>query len=151
MRYVTRKCPRCKYVFELMNPDWVAFDDPRVKCPKCGLIVIFNNIKEWKLRSWVDKFWIILGNYTFQNAVVVAMILIPFFLISALVPALWGKTYNDIVNGWNDSLIWTVFGIIIFIPIAVIRHRAFMRDIRESNTRMKDSEYAEMMKRLIKH
>ncbi len=151
MRYATRKCPKCNYVFERMNPDWVAFDDPRVKCPSCGLTVIFNNIKEWKLRNWFDRLWIILSNYTFQNVVVVAMILILFFLIAIFVPALWGKSYNDIFNGWNDSLIWTVFGIIIFIPIAIIRHRAFMQDIRESNARMKNPEYAEMMKRLTKH
>lgn len=148
--YVTRKCPKCKYAFERLSNDWIAFGDPRVKCPKCGQIVLFRNIKEWKLRSPLERFWILFRHYTFHNIAFSFGILIAIYLLLAFIPALWGKSYNDLFQGEFETIMWVILSSIIFTSVLIYRHKGFANQIRESNVRMSDPEYAEIMLRLSK-
>lgn len=148
--YVTRKCPKCKYAFERLSNDWIAFGDPRIKCPKCGQIVLSSNIKEWKLRSPLERFWILFRHYTFHNVAFTIGILMVIFLLIAFIPVLWGKSYNDLFQGEFETAFWAIISLTVFVSVLTYRHKGFINQIRESNTRMKDPEYAEMMLRLSK-
>jgi hypothetical protein len=131
-----------------MAQDWISFGDPRVKCPKCGLIVLFPNIKEWKLRSYFDRAWIIFKYYTFQNLAYVLGLALLLFLLLTIIPTFFGKSYNDIFTGECEIIMWISFIILSFLVIAIKRHITFMTLIRESNNRMKDSNYSHAMKEL---
>lgn len=144
-KYVIRKCPKCKFTFEWMSLDWVAYGDPRIKCPKCGQIVIFKNIKEWKLRKPLNKIWIIFNHYTFNNLVIVAGILFVLFLLLCLIPTIWGSSYYNLFANKNGTRIWFIIGVCLFIPVSIFGHKSFMKDIKESNDRMKDKDYAQTM------
>lgn len=139
--YVTSKCPKCKYSFETFNPSWIAFGDPRIACPKCGQIVLFKNIKEWKLRSPLERIWIIFKHYTFHNLAYTLPVLFGIFIILVLILRILGKSYNDIINKDSEALWWTVIGAIIFIIIGIFRHKSFYKEIKESNQRMNNKEY----------
>lgn len=144
--YVTRKCPKCKYSFERMALDWIAFGDPRIKCPRCGQIVVFKNIKEWKLRHPLMRFWIIVRHYTFHNIAYTSGLVMLFFLLLALILSLFGKSINEVIQEENSIFFWTTISIIVFVIVAIYRHKGFIKEIRESNERMKNLEYAEKMK-----
>jgi hypothetical protein len=146
--YVTSKCPRCKYVFERMNPSWIDFGDPRVQCPKCGLTVIFKNIKEWKLRHPLERFWIIFRHYTFHNLAFTGTILVVIFILLVLVTKIFGSSYDKIIGQTFEIPFWIIIGSIVFLFVAYIRHGDFIKGIRESNKRMENKEYAGQMKKL---
>ena len=146
--WVTSKCPRCKHVFDKLNPYWFAFGDPRIECPKCGLTVLFKNIKEWKLRSPLNRIWIVFENYTISNLVFCLPILFVIFLLIVFIPVLFGSSYNEIINDKIEKPFWITGGVIIFLAIAVYRHRFFISEVKESNERMKNREYSDQMKKL---
>jgi hypothetical protein len=148
--YVTSKCPRCKYKFESFEPSWIAFGDPRIKCPQCGQIVLFKNIKEWKLRSLAERIWIIFQHYTFHNLVYTIPILLILFLATTIIlPLIW-KSYDEIVTSDIEVLLWTIIGSIIFINVGFYRHKTFIKEIEESNQRMRNKEYSDVIKNLYK-
>lgn len=148
--YVTSKCPKCNYTFERLSPSWIAFGDPRVKCPRCGITVLFKNIKEWQLRSPLERFWIILRHYTFHNLVYSLPILFVLFLLVSIIPALFGSSYNEIFTGINEVTVWTIAFSLIFAFVAIKRHISFAKEIRESKLRMQNEKYADEIKNLYK-
>lgn len=146
--YVTSKCPRCKYVFERFEPSWISFGDPRITCPKCGLIVLFKNIKEWKLRSILNRIWITFQYYTFHNLVFTLSIMLVIFILLCLIPLIFGKSYSDLINESIETTFWTILGTVIFLVIAFFRHKSFIQEIKESNKRMEDKSYVDQIKKL---
>lgn len=146
--YVTSKCPKCNYTFETLNPSWISFGDPRIECPKCGQIVLFKNIKEWQLRSRLDKIWIIFRHYTFHNIVYTLPIIFLLFIGLVIILQILGKTYNEFMNKEYEITIWFIIGLVIFLLIALYRHISFLKEIRESNKRMENKDYCEQIKNL---
>ena len=146
--YVTSKCPKCKYTFETLSTSWIAFGDPRVVCPKCDQIVLFKNIKEWKLRSPLERIWIIFKHYTFHNLAYTLPVLFGLFILLVIILKILGKTYNDVINKDSEVLLWTEIGSIIFIIIAVLRHKSLYKEIKDSNQRMNKKEYVDQISKL---
>ena len=146
--YVTSKCPKCNYSFETLNPSWIAFGDPRIVCPKCGQIVLFKNIKEWKLRTPLERFWIVFRHYTFHNLAFTLPILFGIFILFVIILQILGKTYNDLINKDLEVLVWTLLGLVIFIIVAIYRHKSFYKEIKESNQRMNNKEYVDQIRKL---
>lgn len=148
--YVTSKCPKCKYAFEKLQASWIAFGDPRIKCPKCGQIVLFKNIKEWKLRSLSNRIWIILQQYTIHNLVYTIPALVVIFLILAVFLTLIGKSYDTVVPKNIESILWEILGSIIFVIVGIFRHKSFIKEVKESNQRMQNKEYADQLRKFYK-
>ncbi len=146
--YVTSKCPKCNYTFEALNPSWISFGDPRIECPKCSQIVLFKNIREWQLRSSLDKIWIIFRHYTFHNLAYTLPILFLFFIVLVIVLQILGKSYNEFINKDYEITIWSLISLTTFLIIAIYRHISFIREIRDSNKRMENKEYSEQIKNL---
>lgn len=146
--YVTRKCPYCKYNFETLSADWIAFGDPRIKCPKCGKYVLFKNIKEWRLRSSIDRIWIITRHYIFHNLAYSFGIVLIIFLLMAIIPAIWGSSFNETFKNLEDSTIFIVGLSIVFPIILIKRHRKFKLEVDKSNKRMDDPNYASEMEKI---
>ena len=131
-----KRCPHCRKTYEF-GVDQRGIGSSLIRCPSCNDYIIDKDNKEWELMDPVERVihFFIMSYSTILYAIIPAgIILLADSLIGFMpeLPGLW-SLYVPYLIGLVIMILLSIWGI--------------NEQIRESNLRMKDPEYRELLKR----
>jgi hypothetical protein len=139
--YVTRKCPKCSFVIEAFQRDYIDIGPPFLECPNCNTTILLSHIQEWDLKSfWQKVYFISVHCYTLLFWSLLAPMLILF-----IGPYLARESKE--FPHYMVVIMFLSYPITLII-LSVIGTKNLSEEIRKSRERMKDPKYLEKLKEL---
>ena len=134
MATVIKKCSRCKKAFEVTG-NYKGIGVPFKICPYCDEIIIDNSDDEWELKDTSEK----IGFYftMFWTAILYGLLIPIIYLI-----------FNELSDNKPKEDIFFYFWILGILLFSIIVYRIHLKDIKESEKRMKDPNYRLMLKKI---
>ena len=134
--YFTRRCPNCDFILKYFRGSHIVVGNPHFTCPKCGVKIKIDNVREWDDFNSFGKVWRIFAH-----------IVMSFFYGLIIALAVFGTATHllklDLDSSKTESvnlvcvLIATIVGVGILFTFRAIH---FFKKIKESIERTRKQQ-----------